>query len=59
MGILFNKKDLGKTVDELIDEFGVDIDFLNSGKSLDEEEKDEDESNKEKDDDENKEKTKE
>lgn len=43
MGILFNKKDLGKTVDELIDEFGVDIDFLNSGKSLDNEDKQDEE----------------
>lgn len=30
MGLLFNRKDLGQTYDELIDALGVDIDFLNS-----------------------------
>lgn len=30
MGLLFNRKDLGQTYDELIDDLGVDIDFLNS-----------------------------
>lgn len=27
MGLLFNRKDLGETYDEIIDDLGVDIDF--------------------------------
>lgn len=35
MGLLFNRKDLGETYDELIDDLGLDIDFLDSEKDKD------------------------
>lgn len=43
MGLITKRKDIGAEYDAMLESLGVDIDFLNSGKSLDNEDEEKDE----------------